>query len=245
MVENPPPSLGDTGSIPDQGTKIPHAMGQVSLRTSARSLGATAREKPVCCNEEPARPTQWIKKGYISTRTSINHCSMLRYFFLDLFYALLFSKNYLFLAVLGLCCCPWAFSNCSERSCSLVALHGLLIVVASLAAEHRLSSCVWVLVAWGMWGLPWSGIKPMSPALAGGFFFFFYHWAIKEALIFFFTETVIFILYICVCIYISVHIYVCIMLSFHVIFSSVRSLSRVWIFVTPWTAASQASLSII
>ena len=58
MVENPPPSLGDTGSIPDQGTKIPHAMGQVSLRTSARSLGATAREKPVCCNEEPARPTQ-------------------------------------------------------------------------------------------------------------------------------------------------------------------------------------------
>jgi len=44
MVENPPPSSGDTGSIPDQGTKIPHAMGQVSLRTSARSLGATARE---------------------------------------------------------------------------------------------------------------------------------------------------------------------------------------------------------
>ena len=58
MVENPPPSSGDTGSIPDQGTKIPHAMGQVSLRNSAGSLGATAREKPVCCSEEPASPAQ-------------------------------------------------------------------------------------------------------------------------------------------------------------------------------------------
>ena len=58
MVENPPLNAGDTDSIPDQGTKIPHAMGQISLRTSARSLGATAREKTVCCNEEPARPTQ-------------------------------------------------------------------------------------------------------------------------------------------------------------------------------------------
>ena len=34
------------------------------------------------------------------------------------------------------------------------------------------------------------------------------------------------------------------MYSFSVQFSSVQSLSRVWLFVTPWTAAHQASLSI-
>ena len=37
---------------------------------------------------------------------------------------------YLFLAVLGLCCCARAFFSCSER--------GLLIAVASLVAEHGL-----------------------------------------------------------------------------------------------------------
>ena len=31
MVKNPPSNVGDTGSISPQGTKIPHAMGQMSL----------------------------------------------------------------------------------------------------------------------------------------------------------------------------------------------------------------------
>ena len=31
---------------------------------------------------------------------------------------------------------------------------------------------------------------------------------------------------------------------FHIMFSSVQSLSRVWLLVTPWIAARQASLSI-
>ena len=39
---------------------------------------------------------------------------------------------YLFLAALGLCFCTWAFSSCSERGLLLVAVLGLLIVVASL-----------------------------------------------------------------------------------------------------------------
>ena len=63
---------------------------------------------------------------------------------------------------------------------SLVVAHGLLIVVVSLAVEHRLmgfSSCsttaqwLWFmgLVAPGMWDLPGPGIEPMSPALAGRF----------------------------------------------------------------------------
>ena len=45
---------------------------------------------------------------------------------------------YLFLAVLGLPCCAWAFSSCGERGLLFVAVRGLLIAVASLVAEHRL-----------------------------------------------------------------------------------------------------------
>ena len=45
---------------------------------------------------------------------------------------------YLFLAVLGLCCCVQAFSSCSERGLLFVAVRRLLIAVASLVAEHRL-----------------------------------------------------------------------------------------------------------
>ena len=51
-------------------------------------------------------------------------------FFLNLFI--------LFLAVLGLRCCVQAFSSCGERGLLLVAVHGLLIVVASLITEHGL-----------------------------------------------------------------------------------------------------------
>ena len=52
-------------------------------------------------------------------------------FFLNLFV-------YLFLAVLGLRCCTWAFSSCGEWGLLFVAVRGLLIAVASLAAEHGL-----------------------------------------------------------------------------------------------------------
>ena len=45
---------------------------------------------------------------------------------------------YLFLAVLGLCCCAQAFSNCGKRGLLFLVAHGLLIVVASLVAEHGL-----------------------------------------------------------------------------------------------------------
>ena len=45
---------------------------------------------------------------------------------------------YLFLAALGLPCCVWAFSSCGERGLLFVAVRGLLIVVASLVAEHGL-----------------------------------------------------------------------------------------------------------
>ena len=45
---------------------------------------------------------------------------------------------YLFLAVLGLRCCRWAFTICGERGLLFVAVHGLLFAVASLVVEHRL-----------------------------------------------------------------------------------------------------------
>ena len=43
----------------------------------------------------------------------------------------------LFLAALGLFCCVWAFSSRGEQGLLFIAVHGLLIVVASLV-EHRL-----------------------------------------------------------------------------------------------------------
>ena len=45
---------------------------------------------------------------------------------------------YLFLAALGFCCCTWAFSSCGKWGPLFVVVHGLLIAVASLVAEHRL-----------------------------------------------------------------------------------------------------------
>ena len=39
---------------------------------------------------------------------------------------------------MGLCCCPQAFSSCGKRELVFVAVHGLLIGVASLVVEHQL-----------------------------------------------------------------------------------------------------------
>ena len=45
---------------------------------------------------------------------------------------------YLFLAALGLHCCPWAFSSCNEQGLLFIVVRGLRTVVASLVAEHGL-----------------------------------------------------------------------------------------------------------
>ena len=45
---------------------------------------------------------------------------------------------YLFLAALGPRCCARAFSSCGERGLLFLDMHRLLIVVASLVAEHGL-----------------------------------------------------------------------------------------------------------
>ena len=44
----------------------------------------------------------------------------------------------LFVAALGLHCCAWAFSSCSEQGLFFLVVLGLLTVVASLVTEHRL-----------------------------------------------------------------------------------------------------------
>ena len=44
----------------------------------------------------------------------------------------------LFLAALGLHCCAQAFSSCGEWGLLFIAVHGFLIAVASLVAEHGL-----------------------------------------------------------------------------------------------------------
>ena len=58
--------------------------------------------------------------------------------FLFIYFKNVFIFIYLFLAALGLRCCTWAFSSCSERGLLFVAVRGLLIAVASLVAEHGL-----------------------------------------------------------------------------------------------------------
>ena len=67
------------------------------------------------------------------------------------------------MAVLGLCCCPRAFSSCGERGLLFLAVRGLLIAGASLccgawalgarasvAVAHGLSSAGSVVVAHGL-----------------------------------------------------------------------------------------------
>ena len=52
MVKNPPPSdAGGMGSIPGQGTKIPHATGQFSPGATTKEDPVRCREKPVCHND--------------------------------------------------------------------------------------------------------------------------------------------------------------------------------------------------
>ena len=53
------------------------------------------------------------------------------------YWQLSLTHNFFFLAALGLRCCTWAFSSCSEQGLFFVAGHGLLIAVVPLVAEHR------------------------------------------------------------------------------------------------------------
>ena len=79
------------------------------------------------------------------------------------------------MAVLGLHFCVRASSSCGKRGPLFIAVRGLLTIVASLVAEHRLQTCrlsncgSLAQLLRGMWDLPRPGLEPVSPALAGRF----------------------------------------------------------------------------
>ena len=69
----------------------------------------------------------------------------------------------------------WGLSPVAAIRAPLVSVHGLLALVASLAAERgsraqRLSSCsAWAQLLRSMWDLPGPGMELIFPTLAGGF----------------------------------------------------------------------------
>ena len=72
MVKNPSSNAGDAGSIPSWGTKIPHAVGQLSPRattTEPTRSGATTREsRPAHHNSREASTVQQ-KIPHAATKT--------------------------------------------------------------------------------------------------------------------------------------------------------------------------------
>ena len=94
-----------------------------------------------------------------------------------------FLINY-FLVALGLCHCRQAFLYWGEWGLLFVAVHGLLIAVASRCRAQALGAWASVVETHGLWSmesvvmavellhsmqnLPWPGTEPMSPELAWG-----------------------------------------------------------------------------
>ena len=54
------------------------------------------------------------------------------------FFLFIYLFIYLFMATLGLCCCAWAFSSCSEWGLLFTAVRGVLVAVVVFVAQHRL-----------------------------------------------------------------------------------------------------------
>ena len=83
------------------------------------------------------------------------------FFFTLLVVSIYLSFIYLFMAVLGLRCCAWAFSSCSERGLLFVAVRGLVIAVACLCCRAwALGARASVVVAHGLSFFAARGIFP-------------------------------------------------------------------------------------
>ena len=80
-----------------------------------------------------ARPLLWLSASVSVTGRIVSMMVGILFFFFNINLFI-----YLFLAELGLRCWVRAFSCCGERGLLFIAVHGLLIAVASLVAEHRL-----------------------------------------------------------------------------------------------------------
>ena len=99
----------------------------------------------------------------------VGKLSVVVFFFNFIYLFIYFWLYWVFVSVLGL------FSSGGKRGPLFIAVRGPLTIAASLVAEHRLqthrlSSCgSRAQLLRGMWDLPRPGLKPVSPALAGGF----------------------------------------------------------------------------
>ena len=86
-------------------------------------------------------PIRGIKRYLFPTYSPTHDNNSPFNFLLSFSQVAFFNLNYFYLfilAALGLRCCVRAFSSCGERGLLFVAVRRLLIVVASLVAEHRL-----------------------------------------------------------------------------------------------------------
>ena len=54
LIQNPPCSAGDAGSIPGQGTKLPHAAEQLSPHT-ATTEPTHLSQRTLNCNKDPVQ----------------------------------------------------------------------------------------------------------------------------------------------------------------------------------------------
>ena len=128
----------------------------------------------------------------VITTTAITdyiHFALLGSFFknrIQFIYLFIYLFIYFYLFIFG-CAGSWllhaGFLQLRERGLLFIAMHRLLIVVASLVVEHGvqsagvsvvvahgLSSCgTWAQSLHGIWNLPGPEIEPVYPALAGGF----------------------------------------------------------------------------
>ena len=94
---------------------------------SFTSLWVPPTEHSLC---KPHAPNPCLSLCFQGTCLETNDCASYPYYCRNLW-------KHLFLAMLGLHCCAWAFS-CGELGYSRVVVHELLIVVSSPVADHRL-----------------------------------------------------------------------------------------------------------
>ena len=133
-------SAGGVGSIPGQGAEIPHASGpknqNVKWKQDCHPLNKDLKNGPHTYTQN----FFFYQKDGMSTEVAQEIIFIFIYF--------------LFLAVLGLCCCTQAFSSCSKPG---------LLSRCSLPASHcRGFSC------WGAWarGAPASVVAAMGGLVA-------------------------------------------------------------------------------
>ena len=68
MVKSPPSVLGTGVQPPQQGTKVPHATGQLTHAAVGEACKPQLERKPVCCSEGPMQPKERKVSGVLRQR---------------------------------------------------------------------------------------------------------------------------------------------------------------------------------